>query len=127
MGKKIGVKITVMMLILAIMYLITSFASGFAQEQALRSAREQKGSDLSEAEKKQVLKLAEISFDLSERRETSLGDLSVKTNSLTARGGFQGGAAIPSERYNKEIAQTSKTLLTTLQRIENLCKDLGTF
>ena len=35
MGKKIGVKITVMMIIMAIMYLITSFASGYAQEQAL--------------------------------------------------------------------------------------------
>ena len=35
MGKKIGVKITVMMIIMAIMYLITSLASGFAQEQAL--------------------------------------------------------------------------------------------
>ena len=35
MGKKIGVKITVMMIILSIMYLITSFASGYAQEQAL--------------------------------------------------------------------------------------------
>ena len=35
MGKKIGVKITVMMVILTIMYLITSFASGYAQEQAL--------------------------------------------------------------------------------------------
>lgn len=35
MGKKIGVKITVMMIIMAVMYLITSFASGFAQEQAL--------------------------------------------------------------------------------------------
>ena len=35
MGRKIGVKITVMMIILSIMYLITSFASGFAQEQAL--------------------------------------------------------------------------------------------
>lgn len=35
MGKKIGVKITVMMVIMAIMYLITSVASGFAQEQAL--------------------------------------------------------------------------------------------
>ena len=35
MNKKIGVKITVMMIIMAIMYLITSFASGFAQEQAL--------------------------------------------------------------------------------------------
>jgi len=35
MGKKIGVKITVMMIIMAIMYLVTSLASGFAKEQAL--------------------------------------------------------------------------------------------
>ena len=35
MGKKIGTKIIVMMLIMTIMYLITSFSSGFAQEQAL--------------------------------------------------------------------------------------------
>ena len=35
MGKKIGAKIMVMMIVTTIMYLITSFASGFAQEQAL--------------------------------------------------------------------------------------------
>ena len=35
MGKKIGAKIMVMMIVMSVMYLITSFASGFAQEQAL--------------------------------------------------------------------------------------------
>ena len=35
MGKKIGAKITVMMIIMAIMYLVTTLASGFAKEQAL--------------------------------------------------------------------------------------------
>ena len=35
MGKKIGTKIMVMMIVMTIMYLVTSFASGFAQEQAL--------------------------------------------------------------------------------------------
>ncbi len=35
MSKKIGTKITVMMVVMTIMYLITSFASGYAQEQAL--------------------------------------------------------------------------------------------
>ena len=35
MGKKIGTKIIVMMLIMTIMYLITAFSSGYAQEQAL--------------------------------------------------------------------------------------------
>lgn len=35
MGKKIGTKIIAMLVVITIMYLITSFASGFAQEQAL--------------------------------------------------------------------------------------------
>ena len=104
------------------------FGKEFAQQKALRDAREVKGSDLSDSEKKSVLKLAELSFGLSQKRETSFGDLSVKTNALTARGGFQGGAVVPdTDRYNREIAQTSRTLLVTLQRIETLCKDMGTF
>ena len=104
------------------------FGKEFAQQKALRDAREVKGSDLSDSEKKSVLKLAELSFGLSQKRETSFGDLSVKTNALTARGGFQGGAVVPNtDRYNREIAQTSKTLLVTLQRIETFCKEIGTF
>ena len=103
-------------------------AKEFAQEKALRSAKEIKGSALTESERNQVLKLAEISFNLSNRRENFTGDMSIKTNALTSRGGFQGGAAVPSsDRYNKEISQTCKSLLTTLQRIENISKDLGTF
>ncbi|MBR1952078.1 MAG: hypothetical protein IKA32_05850, partial [Lentisphaeria bacterium] len=104
------------------------FGERFAQEKALRDARNLKGSDLSDSERSSVLKLAELSFGLSQRRETSFGDLSIKTNALTSRGGFQGGAVVPdTDRYNREIAQTSRTLLVTLQRIETLCKDMGTF
>ena len=106
----------------------TGFGKEFAQSAALKQARETKGSDLTENEKRSVLQLSEISWNLSNRRETSLGDLSIKTNALTSRGGFRGGAAVNSpDRYNREIAQTSKTLLSTLQRIETLCKDMGTF
>ena len=104
------------------------FGKEFAQQKALRDAREVKGSDLSDSERSSVLKLAELSFGLSQRRETSFGDLSIKTNALTSRGGFQGGAVVPdTDRYNREIALTSRTLLVTLQRIETLCKDMGTF
>ena len=35
MGKKIGVKITVIMLIMAVMYFVMTIASGYAKEQAL--------------------------------------------------------------------------------------------
>ena len=37
MRKKIGAKIILMLVVMAIMYMITSVASGFAQEQALGS------------------------------------------------------------------------------------------
>ena len=104
------------------------FGKEFAQQKALRDAREVKGSDLTESEKSSVLKLAELSFGLSQRREPALGDFSIKTNALTARGGFQGGAARPdTDRYNREILQTNKNTLATLKQIQGLCEKLGTF
>ena len=104
------------------------FGKEFAQQKALRDAREVKGSDLTESEKSSVLKLAELSFGLSQRREPALGDLSVKTNALTSRGGFQGGAAVASaERFNREILQTNKSTLSTLKQIQKVCENLGTF
>ena len=60
--------------------------------------------------------------------DQQFGDLSIKTNSLTARGGFQGAAVVPdSDKFNREIAQTNKTMLNVLQRIETLCAQLGKF
>ena len=104
------------------------FGKEFAQQKALHDAREVKGSDLTESEKSSVLKLAELSFGLSQRREPALGDLSVKTNALTSRGGFQGGAAVASaERFNREILQTNKSTLSTLKQIQKVCENLGTF
>ena len=98
----------------------------FAQEQALRSAREQKGSELTASEKKSILKLAEISFNLSNRRDGSMRDLTIKTNALTARGGFKTGVLVPAaDRYQKEIAQLNRSLLSSVQRIENICKNGG--
>ena len=60
MGKKIGTKIMVMMIIMSLMYVITSFASGFAQKQALGGMDRlyQKWVQLERAET-QVVKMSE--------------------------------------------------------------------
>ena len=65
----------------------------FAEQKALRDAEKAKGGKLSEEETAMVKQLSELSYKMANTRETQLGDTSVKTNSLTARGGFAGGPA----------------------------------
>ena len=104
------------------------FGKEFAQEKALRDARQIKGSDLTQGEVEKVKQLSALTYDFSQRREASLGDLSVKTNSLTARGGFMTGAVKPdSDKYNREILATNKSLLSSLKQIEIFCQDMGVF
>ena len=100
----------------------------FEEQKALRDARKAKGGELSEEETAMVKQLSAISYAMANTRETSLGDTSVKTNSLTARGGFAGGAKLPeSDKINREIANTNKLQLEQMKQIATICEKLGTF
>lgn len=100
----------------------------FTEQKAIREAREVKGRDLTDSETALVKKLSELSWGLANRRETQYGDMSIMSNNLTSRGGFQGGAKVPdSEKYNREIANTNKTMLQVLQRIEAINREMGVF
>ena len=100
----------------------------FEEQKALRDARKAKGGELSEEETAMVKQLSAISYAMANTRETSLGDTSVKTNSLTARGGFAGGAKLPeSDKINREIANTNKQQLEQMKQIATICEKLGTF
>lgn len=100
----------------------------FTEQKAIREARDVKGRELTEGETALVKKLSELSWGLENRRETQYGDLSVMSNSLTSRGGFQGGAKVPdSEKINREIANTNKSMLQVLQRIEAINREMGVF
>lgn len=100
----------------------------FEEQKALRDARKAKGGELSEEETAMVKQLSAISYAMANTRETSLGDTSVKTNSLTARGGFAGGAKLPeSDKINREIANTNKQQLEQMKQIAAICEKLGTF
>ena len=99
-----------------------------AELRALQEARDSKGRDLTDAETEMVKKLTNLTYDLNSMQGPKLGDLSIKTNALAARGGFQGAAVVPSAaQYNRAISEHTKQLLTTTKQIENLCRNLGVF
>ena len=99
-----------------------------SEQRALYDAEKTKGSKLTDSEIDATKKLHELSWNMQNMRDQQFGDLSIKTNSLTARGGFQGAAVVPdSDKYNREISMTNKTMLGVLQRIERLCDKFGKF
>ena len=100
----------------------------FEEQKALRDAERTKGSALSSEERELVSRLAAASFSLSTARDMQLGDTSIRTNSLTARGGFAGGAKLPeTDKINREIATTGKQQLEQMKTITQICEKLGVF
>ena len=100
----------------------------FEEQKALRDAEKAKGGKLSDEEMAMVRQMSAISYAMANTRETSLGDTSVKTNSLTARGGFAGGAKLPeTDKINREIANTNKQQLEQMKQIAAICEKLGAF
>ena len=90
----------------------------YAMDKAMRDARDKKGGDLTEGEADQVRQLVELQQELANFKDINLGDLSVKSNSLTARGGFATGAAAPDpEKVNREIANHSKKQAELLAKV----------
>ena len=97
----------------------------YARTKALEDARRAKGRDLTADESAMVLQLAKLSSSLENMRGIQLGDISIKTNSLTARGGFAGGAKMPdTEKYNRAIASSGKQTAELLKQIKSLLDKL---
>ena len=97
-------------------------------EKALRDAEKQKGSALTNDEKKQVRTLANLQWRMNTDDGPRLGNLDLKTNSLTARGGFASGVVMPEKnRINLEIRNYSKRQFDTLVEIKKVCDQLGKF
>ena len=100
------------------------------QQKALRDAEKAKGGKLTEEEAQNVKTL----FSLTERlkdlqNEPGVrGMTDVKTNALTARGGFSGAVRmVDTDRYNREISQSSKQQTDLLREIKGVCEKLGRF
>ena len=102
-----------------------------AIEEALTRARKQAGGSLSPEQESRIREITGASYDLSHPEKAAaaagrpaaarkLGNLAVVTNSLTARGGWAGGAAaLDADQFNRAIAAQSKRsteLLTNIDR-----------
>ena len=97
-------------------------------EKALRNAEKQKGAALTDDEKKQVRTLANLQWRMNADDGPGLEKFELKTNSLTARGGFASGAVMPEKnRINLEIRNYSKRQFDTLVEIKKVCDQLGKF
>ena len=99
-----------------------------AQEKALRNAEKTKGSALTEKEKARVIKNADLEWDMEHREAPQLGDLAIKTNSLTSRGGFASGAVMPDkDAVNRSIAEYNRKTNELLEKINRNLEGIGTF
>jgi hypothetical protein len=99
-----------------------------SEQRALWDAERTKGRKLTPGEIAATKKLHELTWQLDNRRGPDFGDLSIKTNDLTRRGGFQGGAVVPDkDKYNQQIASENKAMHAILQRIESMVAEFGKF
>jgi hypothetical protein len=97
------------------------------EDKAIREAEKLKRGKLDDSERDYVLKLTELSRAVSGREDNPLAwkpDLSVKTNELTARGGFATGAVMPSaDQINRSMLSEIKNGMKYLSNIEDLVRE----
>lgn len=100
------------------------------QEKALRDAEKTKGAKLTSEESALVKQLAELNYTMQNPGRTALdtiGGAEIKTNSLTARGGFAGGAVAPDkDRINRAIEGYNKRMAAQLEAANRLLGEIKT-
>lgn len=98
-----------------------------AREKAVREAEMKSGRKLSADERGKVEQLSDLTWDLNHRGgPPNAGDLSIRTNSLTSRGGFSGGAVMPdSEKIAREACNYNKRQAETADKIMRFLEELG--
>lgn len=84
---------------------------------------------LSSDQKDKIEKLTKIQFQLGdlEKIKPNLSNLDIKTNQLTARGGFSTGAVVMADkdRINQQIANYNQRQANLLQQIKNILQNGG--
>lgn len=97
------------------------------EQKALRDTEKQKGAKLDENETALVKSIADLTYKMGHETLPQLGDLSIKTNSLTSRGGFASGAVLPDkDAVNKAVARFNQTQCQLLENIKGLIGKLNT-
>ena len=89
---------------------------------ALRAAEAAKkasgGGSLTKPEREREEQIAELNYKLNNLSQLNLGDVSAKTNALTARGGFASGIVRPqADQVNYQIMTNCKRQVALLEQI----------
>ena len=107
--------------------------AGFAKEaaklEAIRNAEKQKGAKLTKKQQGLVEQLTELQFKMNKlsNEKPNLSQFEIKTNQLTARGGFASGAVtVAKDRVNYEIKNYSQQTVVVLKQIKDLVQRGGT-
>ena len=98
------------------------------QEKALRDAESIKRAELTPAETALVKQLADLNYTMQNPGRTALdtiGGAGIKTNSLTARGGFaSGGVAPDQDRINRAIEGHNRRIAGQMENALRLMDDI---
>ena len=87
---------------------------------ALKEAERIKGDKLSDKERQRIEKYVNLSHRLDSRNPLDLAGMEIKSNELTARGGFLGGAAKPDPNgINQKLLATQKETNQILTQIKD--------
>lgn len=97
---------------------------------ALRAAEAAKkaagGGSLTEPERKREEQIAKLNYKLNNLPQLNLGDVSTKTNALTARGGFASGIVRPqADRVNNQIMLNTQATNRLIQMVIGEIQKLG--
>ncbi len=96
-----------------------------AYAKALEDAEKTKGGKLTKEEEDRTKQLTDLSLQLSASAPVQLGDLGIKTNDLTARGGFASGAVMPErDEVNRAIRSNTQFMAEALKGIQALLDKL---
>lgn len=103
------------------------FSKQAAQMEAIRNAEKLKGSKLTQIELDTVKKLSDLQQELNDPlNKLNLNGLEIKTNELTARGGFSTGAVVPpKDAVNQQIRDFAQRQVQILNNIYNTLKNGG--
>ena len=103
------------------------FSKQAAQMEALKNAEKQKGAKLTQNEIDAVTKLSDLKLQLNDpNNKLNLSGLDIKTNELTARGGFQTGAVVPpKDAVNQQIRDINQRQVQILNDIRNTLRNAG--
>lgn len=100
----------------------------YQYERRIRELEEANGVSLTQTQKDKVKTLVDLQFKLDDLQKIKpdFSELQIKTNELTARGGFAGGAVMPDiEAIDKQIMDYQARSTTLLNDIKNILRQGG--